>query len=48
MNRTDFAVFESEALAAGYDEALVRQWAPDAVIAQPAHAFDADAVVTEG
>ena len=48
MDRSDFAVFESQARAAGYDEALVRQWAPDAVIAQHAHAFDADAVVTEG
>ncbi|HSU22486.1 MAG TPA: cupin domain-containing protein [Variovorax sp.] len=48
MDRSDFAVFESQARAAGYDEALVRQWAPDAVIAHHAHAFDADAVVTEG
>ena len=48
MDRTDFAVFESQALAAGYDEALVRPWAPNAVIEHHAHPFDADAVVTEG
>jgi hypothetical protein len=46
VNRTDFKVFESEALAAGYDEALVREWQPHAVIEHHAHPFDADAVVT--
>ena len=48
VNRTDFKVFESEALAAGYDEALVREWQPHAVIEHHAHPFDADAVVTQG
>jgi len=43
-----FSAFKEEALASGFDEALVREWAPDSVIAPHAHPFDADAVVTQG
>ena len=48
MNANTFEVFQAEARAAGFDEALVRQWAPDTVIETHTHAFDADAVVTQG
>jgi hypothetical protein len=48
MNADTFEVFEAEARAAGFDEALVREWAPDTVLETHTHAFDADAVVTQG
>ncbi|CAN5920616.1 hypothetical protein BH11PSE8_BH11PSE8_38540 [soil metagenome] len=48
MNTHSFEAFENDARAAGFDEALVRQWAPDAVIDTHSHPFDADAVVMEG
>jgi quercetin dioxygenase-like cupin family protein len=48
MNADTFEVFEAEARAAGFDEARVREWAPDTVLDTHTHAFDADAVVTQG
>ena len=48
MNTSSFAEFESSARAAGFDKALVRQWAPDIVLDTHTHPFDADAVVIEG
>lgn len=48
MNIESFEKFESEALAAGFEEALVREWAPHQVIAMHSHPFDASAVVTQG
>ena len=48
MNANNFDVFESNARAAGFDEAVVREWAPDTVVETHAHPFDADAVVTQG
>ena len=48
MNAISFAVFESNARVAGFDEALVRDWAPNTVVETHAHPFDADAVVTQG
>ena len=48
MNATTFAEFESAAHAAGFDQSLVRQWAPDTILDTHTHPFDADAVVTEG
>lgn len=48
MNANNFDVFESDARAAGYDEALVREWAPNTVVETHSHPFDADAVVTQG
>ena len=48
MNTISFAVFESNAHAAGFDEAVVREWDPDTVVETHAHPFDADAVVTQG
>ncbi len=48
MNTNSFDVFESDARAAGFDEAVVREWAPDTVVETHAHPFGADAVVTQG
>ncbi len=48
MNTTTFEAFESDARAAGFDEAIVREWAPDTVVGTHAHPFDAEAVVTQG
>ena len=48
MMKEDFATFERRALAAGFDEALERQWAPDTAVPTHSHDFDADAVVTQG
>lgn len=48
MNASNFEEFESAARAAGFDQALVRQWAPDTVLDTHTHPFDAEALVTEG
>ena len=48
MNADNFERFEAEALAAGFNEALERRWAPDAVIDTHSHPFDAEAVITQG
>lgn len=48
MNAATFEEFESTARAAGFDQALVRQWAPDTVLDTHTHPFDADALVVEG
>ncbi len=47
-NAKTFELFEAQAHAAGFDEALQRQWAPDTVIDTHTHAFDASAVITQG
>ena len=48
MNANTFEDFEAEARAAGFDEALVREWAPETVLDTHTHAFDADAAVIQG
>ena len=48
MNANNFDVFEANARAAGFDEGLVSEWAPNTVVETHAHPFDADAVVTQG
>ena len=48
MNTIDFTAFESRALADGYDEVIVREWAPDLVVASHQHSFAAKAVVVRG
>lgn len=48
MNGKNFAQFEADARAAGFDEALVREWAPHTVIGTHSHPFDANAFVTQG
>ena len=44
----EFAAFEAQALAAGADEVLVRDWAPGQVVDIHSHPFDADALVVRG
>lgn len=48
MNTNTFEAFQADALAAGFDEALERTWAPDTVIDTHSHAFSVEAVVTQG
>ena len=48
MNATNFDAFKADALAAGFDEVLERHWAADTVVDLHSHAFDAEAVVTQG
>lgn len=48
MNASTFEAFKADALASGFDEALERNWAPGTVIDTHSHAFDAEAVVTQG
>ena len=48
MNATSFEVFETEARAAGFDEALERRWPPGTVLETHTHPFDAEAVVSQG
>jgi hypothetical protein len=44
----DFAAFERDALARGFDEVLERRWAPGTVLDTHTHPFAVDAVVTQG
>jgi hypothetical protein len=48
MNITDFHGFEQQALADGFDEAVVREWAPNLVVASHRHSFAAKAIVVRG
>lgn len=45
---TTFEQFESDALARGFDEVLVRDWTPGQVVAEHRHPFEADALVVRG
>lgn len=40
--------FRNAALAAGFDEALARTWAPGQVLHDHQHPFDAEALVVQG
>lgn len=44
----NFEAFQSEALAAGCDEALVREWQPNAVPNAHTHRFGVEAIVVRG
>jgi len=48
MNPTTFEDFQSAALAAGFDEVLVRDWAPGQVLATHSHPFEVKALVVRG
>lgn len=48
MNSISFVVFRAEALARGFDDAVVRAQPPNTVTAPHAHAFDLEAVVNDG
>lgn len=44
----NFEEFQTKALAAGFDEALERVWAPNTEVPTHTHPFDASALVTQG
>lgn len=48
MTSLTFAEFEAQALAQGFDEVLVREWAPGQVAATHTHPFDVSALVVRG
>ena len=48
MNASTFEAFQTDAHAAGFDDALEHHWAPNTVLETHSHAFDAEAVVTQG
>ncbi len=45
---SSFDEFHGAAVAAGFDEALVRDWLPGQVVDDHSHPFDAEAVVVQG
>jgi gentisate 1,2-dioxygenase len=48
MELPSFEEFQARMLASGYDEVLVRPWAPGTVVPDHTHPFDANALVVEG
>ena len=48
MNLPSFDEFRQKALAAGFDEVIEREWAPDTVLDTHTHAFGVHAIVTRG
>jgi quercetin dioxygenase-like cupin family protein len=48
MNTPTFEAFQTQALAQGFDEVLVREWAPGQQIATHTHPFDVQALVVRG
>jgi len=48
MSGHDFAAFQAEALAEGFDEVLERVWAPGTVLAEHTHPFEVKAVLVQG
>lgn len=48
LNSSSLEAFRADALAAGFDEALEREWAPNTVLDTHTHPFAADAVVVRG
>ena len=48
MNTSSLEAFRADALSAGFDEVLEREWAPDTVVDTHTHPFDVDAVVVRG
>jgi len=48
MNPTAAQLFESQALAQGYQVVLDLRWEPDTVLTEHSHPFDAYALVLQG
>jgi quercetin dioxygenase-like cupin family protein len=48
MSEPSFESFRAQALAQGFDEVLVREWAPDQVVATHTHPFSVQALVVSG
>ena len=48
LSASTYDAFRAHPLLRGADEVLERHWAPDQVVEEHTHPFDADAVVTAG
>jgi len=48
MNSETFAEFEARARAQGFNDVLVREWAPGQVVGTHTHPFDVSALVVRG
>jgi quercetin dioxygenase-like cupin family protein len=48
MTAPNFAEFETRAREQGFDEVLVREWAPGQVVGTHTHPFDVSALVVRG
>jgi quercetin dioxygenase-like cupin family protein len=48
MSETNFEAFESAARAQGFDEVLVREWAPGQKLDTHTHPFEVQALVVRG
>jgi len=48
MPQPSFDSFQADALARGFDEVLVRTWAPGTVVGTHTHPFAVDALVVQG
>ena len=48
LNSSSLEAFRADALAAGFDEAFEREWAPNTVLDTHTHPFAADAAVVRG
>lgn len=48
MSSDTYEAFRQRALDAGFDEVLERRWPANTVLDAHSHAFDVDAVVTQG
>ena len=48
MNISNFDEFKQTSLAAGFDEVLARDWAPNTVLDTHTHPFGVHAVLTRG
>jgi quercetin dioxygenase-like cupin family protein len=48
MNDADFEAFKAQALARGFDEVLLREWAPGLVLDTHTHPFEVSARVVRG
>lgn len=48
MTTQTFAEFEARARGLGFDEVLVREWAPGQVVGTHTHPFDVSALVVRG
>jgi len=48
MNAPDFEAFKAAALAEGFDDVLVREWAPQQVVDLHTHPFAVSAQVVRG
>ena len=48
MQLTDYSLFQTKALAEGFDDVLEREWAPDTVLDTHTHPFSVKALVVRG